>query len=175
MRTALFWVVTQRVVAISYRPFGTTYRSPLKMGPICCSQRSIINCHYSLRNNPEERSSHLLRGGSLKSEEKLLSASCRSAGVHLIMIVTPGPMVVPLSNCLLNRILCDYKRIVPILSQFTLPPPPQDCKIICITETRLEFSLYSDCLFPYRYSVRHVVSHLSEFSVAQFTTAQLLS
>jgi len=25
------------------------------------------NCHYSLRNNPEERSSQLLRGGSLKS------------------------------------------------------------------------------------------------------------
>jgi len=27
MRTALFWVITQRVVAISYRNFGTTYRS----------------------------------------------------------------------------------------------------------------------------------------------------
>ena len=29
MRTALFWVVTQRVVAIPYRSFGTTYRSQL--------------------------------------------------------------------------------------------------------------------------------------------------
>jgi hypothetical protein len=28
---------------------------------------SVINCHYSLRNNPEERSSHLLRGWSPKS------------------------------------------------------------------------------------------------------------
>ena len=36
-RTALFWVVTQRVVVISYRRFETTYRS------------------YSLRNNTEER------------------------------------------------------------------------------------------------------------------------
>jgi len=27
MRTALFWVITQRVVVISYRRFGTTYRS----------------------------------------------------------------------------------------------------------------------------------------------------
>jgi hypothetical protein len=27
MRTALFWAITQRVVAISYRIFGTTYRS----------------------------------------------------------------------------------------------------------------------------------------------------
>ena len=28
-----------------------------------------MNYHYSLRNNPEERSSHLLRGGSLKSRK----------------------------------------------------------------------------------------------------------
>jgi len=27
MTTALFWVITQRVVVISYRRFGTTYRS----------------------------------------------------------------------------------------------------------------------------------------------------
>ena len=27
VRTALFWVITQRVVAILYRLFGTTYRS----------------------------------------------------------------------------------------------------------------------------------------------------
>jgi hypothetical protein len=43
VRTALFWVITQRVVAISYRRFGTTYRSHL--------QRSRIQ-------NPQERSSH---------------------------------------------------------------------------------------------------------------------
>jgi hypothetical protein len=41
LRTALFWVITQRAVVISYQ--------------------------YWLRNNPEERSSQLLRGGSLKS------------------------------------------------------------------------------------------------------------
>jgi hypothetical protein len=29
-RTALFWVITQRVVVISYRRFGTTYRSHLQ-------------------------------------------------------------------------------------------------------------------------------------------------
>ena len=36
MRIALFWVITQRVVATPYGRFGTTYRSPLqilKMGP----------------------------------------------------------------------------------------------------------------------------------------------
>jgi len=31
------------------------------------SQKSVRNYHYSLHNNPEERSSHLLRGGSLIS------------------------------------------------------------------------------------------------------------
>jgi len=39
--TALFWVITQRVVVI----------------PIGCAATSVRNYHYSLRNNPEERSS----------------------------------------------------------------------------------------------------------------------
>jgi len=70
MRTALFWGITQRVVVISYRRFGTTYQShpqgqkskkkKNKMGPICCPETSVRNCHYSLRNAPEERSSQLL-------------------------------------------------------------------------------------------------------------------
>jgi len=30
MRTVLFWVITQRVVIISYRRFGTTYWSLLQ-------------------------------------------------------------------------------------------------------------------------------------------------
>jgi hypothetical protein len=41
--------------------------STLRMGPIGCPETSVRNYHYSLRNNPEERSSQLLRGGSLKS------------------------------------------------------------------------------------------------------------
>ena len=35
------------------------------MRPISCPETLASN--YSLRNNPEERSSHLIRGGSLKS------------------------------------------------------------------------------------------------------------
>jgi len=46
-------------VEISYRRFWTTYRSHLY-------ERSVRN-YNTLRNNPEERNSHLLRGGSLKS------------------------------------------------------------------------------------------------------------
>jgi hypothetical protein len=33
-----------------------------KMGPIGCPETSVRNYHYSLRNNPKERSSHLRRG-----------------------------------------------------------------------------------------------------------------
>jgi hypothetical protein len=40
---------------------------PLEIEPIGCPETSEGNCHYWLRNNPEERSSQLLRGGSLTS------------------------------------------------------------------------------------------------------------
>ena len=39
--------------------------SPLKRVPIGCPETSVINYHYPLHNNLEERSSDLLRGGSL--------------------------------------------------------------------------------------------------------------
>jgi hypothetical protein len=71
-RLALFWAIVQRVAALPYRRCWTTYRPhavpswPLKMGPIGCTEMSLRNYHYSLRKSPEERSSHLLHGGSLK-------------------------------------------------------------------------------------------------------------
>ena len=37
------------------------------MGPLGSTETSVGNYHYLLPNNPEERSSHLLRGGILKS------------------------------------------------------------------------------------------------------------
>ena len=74
--TVLFWVITQEVVAISYRRFGTTYRThfhylyssvlSLEMGPIGCPETSVTNNDYSLRNNPEQRSSYQLRGERLE-------------------------------------------------------------------------------------------------------------
>jgi hypothetical protein len=39
------------------------------MGPIGCPETSVRNYHYSLRFDTEERSSQLLRGGSLKSRK----------------------------------------------------------------------------------------------------------
>jgi len=44
------------------------------MGPICCPETSVRNYHYSLRNNAEERSSQLLRGGSLNPRWVFVSA-----------------------------------------------------------------------------------------------------
>jgi hypothetical protein len=40
---------------------------PLKMGPIGCPETSVQNYHSTLHNIPEERRSHLHRGGSLKT------------------------------------------------------------------------------------------------------------
>ena len=49
LRTALFWVITQGVVVISYGRFGTTYLSLI---------RGTRNYHNLLPNNSEERRSH---------------------------------------------------------------------------------------------------------------------
>ena len=76
VRSAFFWVITQRVVLISYRRFGTAYRSHSRgsriqklfwMRPSGYPETSVRNYHYLLRKNPEERSSQLLDGGTLKS------------------------------------------------------------------------------------------------------------
>jgi len=53
LRTALLCVTAQLVVVIPCGRFGTTYRSHLQGSSLC--------------NNPNERSSHLIRGGDLKS------------------------------------------------------------------------------------------------------------
>jgi hypothetical protein len=45
------------------------YSSSLKMGPIGCPETSVRNYLYLLRHSSEERSSHLLLGGSLKSRK----------------------------------------------------------------------------------------------------------
>jgi hypothetical protein len=83
-----FLVTTQRVVVISYLRFGqpivpifTVQESKNKisrflnpeMGPIGCPETSVKNYHYSTRNKPVERSTHLLRSGILKSRTKLKS------------------------------------------------------------------------------------------------------
>jgi hypothetical protein len=54
LRTALFCIVTQRVVLIPYRPRDSW---TLRMGLIDCPETSAVNYRYTLRNSREERSS----------------------------------------------------------------------------------------------------------------------
>ena len=51
----------------------------LKMGPIGCPETSVRNYYYLLCNSPEERSSHLLRCGSLKSPSSIYFVVISSA------------------------------------------------------------------------------------------------
>jgi hypothetical protein len=53
----------------------------LMMGPIICPETSLKNYHDSLCNDPEERSSRLLRDGSLQS---------RTAGVDPAVVAWVG-------------------------------------------------------------------------------------
>ena len=75
LRSALFWDITQLIVVIleTFRynisvPFSRVKKSErLKKGPLGCPETSVKNYHCTLRNIPEERTSYILRGGSLKS------------------------------------------------------------------------------------------------------------
>jgi hypothetical protein len=71
MSSALFWVVTQRIVAIPYRRFrdiGSIFKGldsywiswPLKMGPIVCPETSVTNYHYMPRKISKDRGSQFL-------------------------------------------------------------------------------------------------------------------
>ena len=100
-RTAFFWVITQGVVVISYRCFGTTYWShlqgsrihtgflldswTLKMGPIGCPETSVGSYLCCVHTNPEERSCYLLDGGSVKSHSIFTVLSNKISHVAEIM------------------------------------------------------------------------------------------
>ena len=69
---SLFWDFTERRFVVSYRRFGTTYRSLLQGSNSLHVwtdelSRNVGNYQFTLRNIPEELISHLNRGGSLKS------------------------------------------------------------------------------------------------------------
>jgi hypothetical protein len=72
-RYALFWGIRQRRVVILYRRFGTTHPlglfDPSRMGRIRCPETSVNDYHSTLRNTPEERKSHLHRGGEAWNQE----------------------------------------------------------------------------------------------------------
>jgi hypothetical protein len=55
------------LLSLSVSLFDFLDSCAFKMGPIGCPETTLRNYHFSLRNNSEERNSHLVRGGSLKS------------------------------------------------------------------------------------------------------------
>jgi hypothetical protein len=103
--TTLFWAITQRVVALPYRRFGITSvpssrvkknSRPWRMRPIGCTETSVRKCHYSLPNNPEQRSSHILRGGSINHfssnevwRDKDQFISFRTSSYHANILTVP--------------------------------------------------------------------------------------
>jgi hypothetical protein len=87
MGAALFWVITQRVVAIHYRRFGTTNLDPRKGNPIDYPETSVRNYHYSLRNDPEEHSSrkysHTENRTGLHPGEMKFETILKRWGIHI--------------------------------------------------------------------------------------------
>jgi len=80
----------QRVMAISYRRLGKLIfwiLDPRIWDPIGCPETSVRYYHYLLRDNPEERSSHTLRRGSLK----LYRGSCVGNGWAQVLGLLQGP------------------------------------------------------------------------------------
>jgi len=67
-----FWFITPRILVVSWT---------LRMGPLFCPETSVGNYHYSLRIDPEERRSQVLRGGSLKS--RFLERRCGQSDVRV--------------------------------------------------------------------------------------------
>ena len=74
---SIFWGVTHHRLVFIYRRCGTTYRPqsskvkqpawPSKIGTIGCAATSVTVYHPKLRNTPEEWTSYINGGGSLKS------------------------------------------------------------------------------------------------------------
>jgi len=88
-KPALFWDISD----VPEQPTGAIFEGSSswildnwKMGPTGCPETSVRNYHYSLCNSTEERSSHLLRGKSLKSSLlPLRTASlCKTHIPHLV-------------------------------------------------------------------------------------------
>jgi len=84
------------------------------MGPISCPETSEKNHNYLQHNNPEERSSYLLREGSLKSGSSLVVYWKRMErdGITKLRIKGTAPYVLRLfqilwSHCILfGKIAC---------------------------------------------------------------------
>jgi len=97
LRSVLFRVITEHMVIIPYRRFGTTYLSD-RDGTDRLSRTSARTYHYTLRNSSQEHRSLLLRIGSLKSHYKLSFKAGLQAEIR-----TPSPSNTKQGSCLFER------------------------------------------------------------------------
>jgi hypothetical protein len=77
VKTALFFVITQRVVVIS------SVKMTTEDGNDMLSRNVLKNYNYLLRNSQEERSSHLLRGGSLESRIRKVMLKFKTSDTNI--------------------------------------------------------------------------------------------
>jgi hypothetical protein len=99
----------------SGQPIGT-----LKMRTIGCPETSVRNYHYSLRNSPEESSSHLIRGGSLKSQLERVPVKSVPGSPSFFFTIDFADHHV----CMQRLFLCIYAFPIyfePLLYSVTLP------------------------------------------------------
>ena len=131
MRTVFLWVIMQWVVVIPYRRFGTiNWSHPqgsrnkkrlLKMGMIGCPETSVRNCHYLLRNYPEQCSSqfdHRISGIYLNIWKNKLCAKFKSINTLMPPVVknakcTTSYDIIPtlFARCLVGLLRCELWRI----------------------------------------------------------------
>jgi hypothetical protein len=129
------------------------------MGPICCPETSVRNCHYSLHNNPEERSSHLLRGGCLKSREVSWTLSINYHGICLVLFNQPKRNVSQVIGC-----LCRESK--PVHVRYKLDSSPLLTSVFVHVNIRGALSKPEDCQFVQ--SVSNAVSHTDSISTLAY-------
>jgi hypothetical protein len=124
MRSSLFWDVTQRRLVVSYRRFGTSYRSQLQ-GSIFKGRtvdwlihedgtdrlsRNVGNYQYTLRYIPEERICHLYVDGSLEFNINVLNQTLTRLSLKLRFQTSHNRCVIYFSRKLgdLYWIFCSF-------------------------------------------------------------------
>jgi hypothetical protein len=155
LRTALFCDITQWVVAISYRLFGTTYRSHPQGSRIQnYAKTSVRNYQDSLRNNTKESSYQLLCGGAYSWTIKF---SSRVHTFNYMSILSSIYLIVP--ECSLHFMFWGRSVNTFHISPQTLQILPSDA-IACnrFSRMRLKFKQLNTISFFVLAYVLHLFS-----------------
>ena len=124
-RTAFFWFITQRVVAINYwrfgTPFGPIFRGQ-ESGPISCPETSVRNYDYSLRNN-QKNAALVYFAAEGRNHAMMFSVNFGATLCYWMTTLhywqLSGPNIVPAVNCAQCNISGAFDMSLPQNSQFT--------------------------------------------------------